>query len=74
MSNRVSRERVDAFLTELTELSKKHGIVIDGCGCCSSPYVRDEDKLNSFGYGIDSTSHTKEEPVSFSYGIIWRKA
>lgn len=25
------------FLEELTELSKKHGIEIYGCGCCGSP-------------------------------------
>lgn len=28
---------VPAFLTELTALTKKHGIAIEGCGCCGSP-------------------------------------
>lgn len=27
------------FLTELTELTIKHGIAIAGCGCCGSPYL-----------------------------------
>lgn len=26
-----------AFLEELTELTRKHGIVLWGCGCCASP-------------------------------------
>ncbi|MBK7822957.1 MAG: hypothetical protein IPJ61_18405 [Tessaracoccus sp.] len=29
----------DRFLADLTELSRKHGIIIGGCGCCSSPYL-----------------------------------
>ncbi len=31
------------FLEELTALSRKHGIKIDGCGCCGSPYLSDLD-------------------------------
>lgn len=27
------------FLKDLAELSKKHGIFIEGCGCCNSPYL-----------------------------------
>jgi hypothetical protein len=27
----------DEFLNELTELTKKYGVIIHGCGCCSSP-------------------------------------
>ncbi len=34
-------ERVEAFLVELSALSRKHGIEIGGCGCCGSPYLSD---------------------------------
>jgi len=27
------------FLNGLAELSRKTGIIISGCGCCSSPYL-----------------------------------
>jgi len=30
---------LNGFLDELTELSKKYQIVVDGCGCCGSPYL-----------------------------------
>jgi len=30
---------LDDFLKELTELSRKHKIYINGCGCCGSPYL-----------------------------------
>lgn len=30
---------LQGFLTELTELSNRYGIVIGGCGCCGSPYL-----------------------------------
>ena len=26
-----------AFLVELTELTRKHSIQVEGCGCCGSP-------------------------------------
>ena len=34
-----SKERLDKFLEELSELSNKYGFVIGGCGCCGSPWV-----------------------------------
>lgn len=39
MANALTEEEQDAFMTELTILTKKYGIVIGGCGCCSSPYL-----------------------------------
>ncbi len=36
-----NEERVTEFLKELTKLSIKHGLFIDGCGCCGSPYICD---------------------------------
>ena len=41
-----------AFLLELTALSRKHNIVIGGCGCCGSPWIDKEDCSNpAAGYG-----------------------
>lgn len=34
-------EQKELFLAELSELSKKHGLYIDGCGCCDSPFMVD---------------------------------
>lgn len=31
--------KIPSFLADLTELSKKHGITIAGCGCCGSPFL-----------------------------------
>lgn len=36
-----------AFLKDLTALAHKHGIIIGGCGCCSSPYLQDIDASDS---------------------------
>ena len=34
-------DRVENFLKELAELTKKYDIAIGGCGCCGSPYLDD---------------------------------
>lgn len=51
----------EKFLTELTELSKKHGIVIHGCGCCGSPWL-DELKENETN---------KKYVVNSYYSLEW---
>lgn len=43
------------FLTDLTAVSRQHGIVIGGCGCCGSPWVDDMDERYITGaYGYSS--------------------
>ena len=37
----VNAERLRAFLQELTALSDKYDIYIEGCGCCGSPWLND---------------------------------
>lgn len=36
-------DQYDEFLLALRELTLKYGVAIDGCGCCSSPYLADVD-------------------------------
>ena len=38
----INEKQLKAFLQELTALCRKHEMVIDACGCCSSPWVRAE--------------------------------
>ena len=30
---------IENFMTEMSELTKKSGFIIGGCGCCGSPYI-----------------------------------
>lgn len=47
-------ERVKSYLKELAEVSKRHGLFIESCDCCSK--IRDEHgnevKSSSVNYGI----------------------
>jgi len=53
------------FLKKLTELTRKTGIGISGCGCCGSPYLFEiRDKENSkyiVGKYDDNLEWKKEE-------------
>ncbi len=40
----------ESFLRELTELTKKHKIVIGGCGCCGSPFILELEPANEGGH------------------------
>lgn len=51
------------FMDELTQLSKKHGVVVCGCGCCSSPYLLSMETSEVDGgytirYGCDNLTWT----------------
>lgn len=44
-------EKLNSFMDELTEISKKYKLYIDGCGCCGSPFIIDG-KANVLEYEI----------------------
>lgn len=35
------------FLDELAALTAKHGLVIEGCGCCGSPFLQRADAAST---------------------------
>lgn len=43
-------KKLKAFLDDLAEVCNKHGLAIDGCGCCGSPYTIDVQRGH---YAID---------------------
>ena len=45
--------KVEKFLDGLKWLTKKHGIVIGGCGCCGSPYLYDVDRGSIVGENLE---------------------
>lgn len=48
--------RIRMFLQELTALSDKYEIYIEGCGCCGSPWLNDlktEKSYDNLTYGQD---------------------
>jgi hypothetical protein len=51
-----------AFLTELRELTLKHGLLISGCGCCGSPYLEEvQEARDNFGsYTCDERGENVE--------------
>lgn len=51
----ISREKKEAFLRELTELSNKYGIMIDGCGCCGSPWIEKAGEKGAYYAGDDES-------------------
>lgn len=44
------KEKIERFLNELSELTKRHGIAIHGCGCCGSPWIEDIETGASFDH------------------------
>lgn len=50
----VASEKIKDFLQQLTELTRKTGVGIAGCGCCRSPFTFDlNDDEKHFVYGCN---------------------
>jgi hypothetical protein len=49
----LTKEEAEAFLAELTELSRRTGVAIESCTCCSSMWLvalTDEQRKDPRGY------------------------
>ena len=46
----ITQEEVSKFMAELEALSRKHNIVIGGCGCCGSPFLYREESMGREDY------------------------
>lgn len=58
------KERLENFLKELSDLSKKYDLWIKGCGCCGSPWIYDDKYCTTcaddLGIDTDDTYYVEE--------------
>ena len=55
-------EKEREFIMGLNELTRKTGIAISGCGCCSSPYLielQPDELVDEAGYGPDYSAEVQ---------------
>jgi hypothetical protein len=45
----MDKEKLAGFLEDISIASMKHGIYIEGCGCCDSPYLCEMDDKTKHG-------------------------
>ena len=59
----VREETIEAFLRDLTELTRKHRVTIAGCGCCGSPFlyeISDQQVAGKYSTSSDGADLTWE--------------
>ena len=60
----MNEKKIELFLSDLLELTKKHRIYIQGCGCCGSPYLFELEKNEAaLHYSVDD----KEENLILTH-------
>ena len=75
MDTKDTRRRIEEFLEELTELTKKHQIEIGGCGCDGSPWLDDlsgESLMTNLTWSKEGSSYDPTpEPALIPYVPPW---
>lgn len=52
-----SKEDIKAFLKDLGDVYKKHGIIVDSCGCCP-PFIEALSNMDPYyGEGIQTVAY-----------------
>lgn len=66
----MSQDELDAFLADLSELTRKHGIRIHGCGCCGSPWAckLEPDERDGYRYKEEARNNDGD-----ALDITWAK-
>lgn len=64
----IDEKRRENFLKELAELSRKHEIIIGGCGCCSSPYLYELKNIED----LDKGYYKYEKGNTWTSEIEWK--
>ena len=66
-------ERVQRFVEELGELSRRTGVSIFGCGCCGSPRLElDEDPKSDYVVDYDSGARREHQHRYTFAQLRWR--
>lgn len=52
-------ERLCEFLEKLSALTREYGIVINGCGCCGSPWLEDMSNIKRENILLDYLTFDK---------------
>lgn len=50
---RATKEQLEAFIAGLEKLTEETGVVLNGCGCCDSPYLHLKEEDGRYRYHID---------------------
>lgn len=64
------KSRVDNFLKELAELSKKYDIEIWGCGCCGSPLLINISDRNKLADNLNWEEEKNKYSVEYANTVL----
>ena len=53
-------ERIEAFVCGLSELTKRYGLAVGGCGCCGSPFLENLMDSDDNLYVVENLKYSSE--------------